>query len=164
MRIGIILISTIVLFSNSVLAQKQLEVLLDERDSLYEKQAFLESKNSNFWGTKSKKDLRRMVENLEYILRKDNQIIAAIKRENFASRTNIIYKNRDTRTENAQLEAEISKYRNLNRKKIEELKLAMEDMEAYRSTKFNYEVIILVMFFTIIGLVIYTRRLSARLK
>jgi hypothetical protein len=105
-----------------------------------------------------------MVENLEEILRKDNEIITAIKRENFASRTNIIYKSRDTREENSKLASEIVKYKNLNRQKIKELKAATDNLDLARSQKTNYEVIILVLFASLVGLIVYHRRTVARLK
>jgi len=164
MKIGsFLLIINFIFFSIPVLSQS-LESLLDERDSLYKKQAHLESRNSTFWGTKSKKDLRKMVENLEEILIKDNAIIAAIKRENYTSRTNIIYKNRDTRSENSKLESDVVKFKRLNNQKIKQLKEALDELEKAKSQKFNYELIILVLFLTTIGLIFYCRRLYSRLK
>jgi len=160
----LLILNSFILLSIPLAAQKSLGDLLDERDSLYSKQEYLASRNSTFWGTKSKKDLRKMIENLEDILIKDNEIIAAIKRENFASRTNIIYKNRDTRSEVVKLESEVMKYKRLHKQKIEELRDTLEAVEAAKSQKFTYELIILVLFITSIGLLYYNRRLYSRLK
>jgi CRISPR/Cas system-associated endoribonuclease Cas2 len=144
--------------------QKSLEKLLDERDTLYGKQEVLASRNSTFWGTQSKRDLRKMVENLEEILRKDNEIIAAIKRDNFASRTNIIYKNRDTRNKKTELQGEVNRYKRLHNQKSKELKAALEELNLAQSRKFNYELVILVFFLTITVLLFFIRRLYSKLK
>ena len=162
-RVMLVLLPTLII-SQSLLAQKSLESLLVERDTLYKKQKFLETKNTSFWGTKSKKDLRKMIENLEDILRKDNEIITAIKRESFASHSNIVYETRDTREENSKLASEVNRYKNLNKQKLKELKAAMEDLENAKSRKTNYEIIILVLVITLIGLLYYNRRLYRKLN
>lgn len=59
--------------------QKDLSVLLQERDVLFEKYSFYESQKSTFWGSQSKQDLRKIIETLKGIIRKDSEIVRAIR-------------------------------------------------------------------------------------
>lgn len=53
--------------------------LMSEREQLVLEYQFLNQQNSNFWGNKSKKDLLNIIDTLKEIIKKDSELIGAVK-------------------------------------------------------------------------------------
>lgn len=53
--------------------------LMSDREQLVLEYQYLSQQNSNFWGKKSKKDLMKIIDTLKEIIRKDSELIAAVK-------------------------------------------------------------------------------------
>ena len=59
--------------------EDKLARLMSDREQLVLEYQYLSQKNSNFWGKKSKKDLLNIIDTLKEIIRKDSELIAAVK-------------------------------------------------------------------------------------
>lgn len=57
----------------------KLTILMSEREQLILEYQYYSHQNSNFWGKQSKKDLLNIIDTLKEIIRKDSELIAAIK-------------------------------------------------------------------------------------
>ncbi|NDK54463.1 hypothetical protein [Pontibacter fetidus] len=53
--------------------------LMSEREQLVLEYQYLNQQNNSFWGNKSKKDLLSIVDTLKEIIKKDSELIAAVK-------------------------------------------------------------------------------------
>ena len=53
--------------------------LMSEREQLVLEYQYLNQQNNSFWGNKSKKDLLSIVDTLKELIRKDSELIAAVK-------------------------------------------------------------------------------------
>jgi len=53
--------------------------LMSEREQLVLEYQYLNQQNNNFWGNKSKKDLMNIIDTLKELIRKDSELIAAVK-------------------------------------------------------------------------------------
>lgn len=53
--------------------------LMGEREQLILEYQYYSGQNSNFWGKQSKKDLLNIIDTLKEIIRKDSELIAAVK-------------------------------------------------------------------------------------
>ncbi|WP_207430730.1 hypothetical protein [Sabulibacter ruber] len=79
--------------------------LIIEREQLVLKYDYLKAQENNFWGKASKEDMIAVIDALKDILRKDEEIIHAVERENLETRRNVARRA-------AQLEAEAKKLNN----------------------------------------------------
>lgn len=59
--------------------EDRLTALMNEREQLVLEYQFYNQQNSNFWGKKSKKDLLNIIDTLKEIIRKDSELIGAVK-------------------------------------------------------------------------------------
>ena len=59
--------------------EDKLSRLMSDREQLVLEYQYLSQQNSNFWGKKSKKDLLNIIDTLKEIIRKDSELIAAVK-------------------------------------------------------------------------------------
>ncbi|MEJ8756578.1 hypothetical protein WG947_06205 [Pontibacter sp. H259] len=59
--------------------EDKLARLMSDREQLVLEYQYLSQQNSNFWGKKSKKDLLNIIDTLKEIIRKDSELIAAVK-------------------------------------------------------------------------------------
>lgn len=53
--------------------------LMSEREQLVLEYQYLNQQNNSFWGNKSKKDLMNIIDTLKELIRKDSELIAAVK-------------------------------------------------------------------------------------
>lgn len=53
--------------------------LMSDREQLVMEYQYLNQQNNSFWGNKSKKDLLSIIDTLKEIIRKDSELIAAVK-------------------------------------------------------------------------------------
>lgn len=53
--------------------------LMSEREQLVLEYQYLNQQNNSFWGNKSKKDLMNIIDTLKEIIRRDSELIAAVK-------------------------------------------------------------------------------------
>lgn len=60
-------------------AEDKLARLMSEREQLVLEYQFYNQQNSNFWGKKSKSDLLNIIDTLKEIIRKDTELISAVK-------------------------------------------------------------------------------------
>lgn len=58
---------------------EKLTSLMSEREQLILEYQYYSQQNSNFWGKQSKKDLLNIIDTLKEIIRKDSELIAAVK-------------------------------------------------------------------------------------
>lgn len=58
---------------------EKLTLLMSEREQLILEYQYYSQQNSNFWGKQSKKDLLNIINTLKEIIRKDSELIAAVK-------------------------------------------------------------------------------------
>lgn len=59
--------------------EDKLSILMSEREQLILEYQYYNQQNSNFWGKKSKKDLLNIIETLKGIIKKDSELINAVK-------------------------------------------------------------------------------------
>lgn len=59
--------------------EDKLSRLMGEREQLILEYQYYSQQNSNFWGKQSKKDLLNIIDTLKEIIRKDSELIAAVK-------------------------------------------------------------------------------------
>ena len=59
--------------------EDKLSRLMGEREQLILEYQYYSGQNSNFWGKQSKKDLLNIIDTLKEIIRKDSELIAAVK-------------------------------------------------------------------------------------
>lgn len=59
--------------------EDKLNRLMGEREQLILQYQYYSQQNSNFWGKQSKKDLLNVIDTLKEIIRKDSELIAAVK-------------------------------------------------------------------------------------
>lgn len=59
--------------------ENKLSRLMSEREQLVLEYQYYAQQNNNFWGKKSKKDLLNIIDTLKEIIRKDSELIAAVK-------------------------------------------------------------------------------------
>ncbi|WP_250419060.1 MULTISPECIES: hypothetical protein [Pontibacter] len=64
---------------NAKAQEDKLARLMSEREQLVLEYQYLNQQNNSFWGNKSKKDLLKIVDTLKEIIRKDSELIAAVK-------------------------------------------------------------------------------------
>ena len=126
-------------------AQQPLEELLEERDVLYEKYEVYQSQNSSFWGTKSKKDLRKIIETLKEIIRKDTEVVQAVRGEFAKNESQLSGINRETSNRISELENELEKYKRLANRSKRELTELEADMDAVSDNHFKYQFVILLL-------------------
>ncbi|MCP2044569.1 hypothetical protein [Pontibacter sp. HSC-36F09] len=59
--------------------EDKLSRLMGEREQLILEYQYYSGQNSNFWGKQSKKDLLNIIDTLKEIIRKDSELISAVK-------------------------------------------------------------------------------------
>ncbi len=72
----------VLFFGNAQARQAQedkLTRLMNEREQLVMEYQYYNQQNSNFWGKKSKKDLINIIETLKGVIKKDSELINAVK-------------------------------------------------------------------------------------
>ncbi|WP_240773407.1 hypothetical protein [Pontibacter sp. SGAir0037] len=68
-------------FANARAQEDKLTRLMNEREQLVLEYQYYNQQNSNFWGKKSKKDLLNIIETLKGIIKKDSELIAAVREQ-----------------------------------------------------------------------------------
>ncbi len=63
----------------AVEAEDKLTRLMSDREQLVMEYQYLNQQNNSFWGNKSKKDLLQIIDTLKEIIKKDTELIAAVK-------------------------------------------------------------------------------------
>ena len=120
--------------------------IMDQRDSLIAQNKYLKERNSSFFGTKSKRDLNNIIETLEEIIKKDTELVMAVRSQNISKEyrlqdKNYIFENRITELENkkAALQRKLAQS-NLD---TEEIKNELEKLKETRKT--NQGIILLLL-------------------
>ncbi|MCC5919790.1 MAG: hypothetical protein LAT68_00220 [Cyclobacteriaceae bacterium] len=129
------------------LNEKTLEELLDARDVLYEEYKIYESTNSSFWGTKSKRDLRNIIDTLKEIIRKDTEIIKAVRVASIErqSQVNRMKGHAESRVNELESENKSLKRRlALQQKSIREIEEQLEELQKARSQNHILWLIIII--------------------
>ncbi|MDN4166954.1 hypothetical protein QWY31_15695 [Cytophagales bacterium LB-30] len=127
------------LLSQSAFAQEDsLRTLLRERDSLVVKYYDLQKQNSSFWGTKSKADLRAIIETLKGIIQKDNQVVQVIKIQHAQKANALNSKNMAGTHRLYELENALSSAQSLNAVKERKIRLLEEEVEMLKPYRFKF--------------------------
>ena len=175
---------TLLLFFTSISAhaQNRLDTLLQQRKGLYVEYSSLKEKKSNFWGTQSKADLRKIIDNLKAIIRKDDEIVREvnrqhdvkhiqIKQESALRQTDHTLKDRNYTDRIYDLNNQVASLSVVNNnlaKENESLSKENESLskqkEVASNEKFLLENVLLVGFVILLGLIFYIRRLNKKLK
>ena len=160
---------------NIATAQTHLDTLLQQRKGLYTEYADLKEKKSNFWGSQSKNDLRKIIENLKAIIKKDDEIVREvnhfheekhlqIKQESVLRQTDYTLKNRNYTDRIYELNTQVSSLTGQNHKLIDENESLKKKAMNIRSDKRLLEKVLLLGFLIIVGLIIYIRHLNKKYK
>ncbi len=168
---------TLLLFFTSISAhaQNHLDTLLQQRKSLYIEYSSLKEKKSNFWGSQSKADLRKIIDNLKAIIRKDDEIVREvnrqhevkhiqIKQESTLRQTDHTLKDRNYTDRIYDLNNQIASLSVVNNNLAKENESLSKEKEVAANEKFLLENILLVGFVILLGLIFYIRRLNKKLK
>ncbi|MDQ1088067.1 hypothetical protein [Siphonobacter sp. SORGH_AS_1065] len=102
-----------------------LNVLVGQRGTLYKKWAQDQKERNAFFGGQSKKDLRNIIETLENILAKDNEILAELNRMKQGEVAEL-------RRRNSDVAQKANSYLGESGALMEENKLLRRDLENYR--------------------------------
>ena len=152
----------IVSFSSQ--ANDKLDQLLKERKTLYKNFEFYQKQKSSFWGTQSKKDLRKAVDVLKKIIVKDSEIINQINIKHSQRNVQVISKNQVSQDYASELEYENNKLKLLlNKMTFDFNQLSSETDQMYSSTRIN-NTVIFVLILILSGLIFYTLKLKKALK
>ena len=156
-------------------AQNHLDTLLQERKGLYTEYSVLKEQKSNFWGSQSKNDLRKIIENLKAIIRKDDEIVREvnrqheekrlqIKQEHVLRQTDYTLKDRNYTDRIYELNNQVSSLSQLNNKLVKENESLSKQTESTKGEKSLLESILLIGFVVVAGLIFYIRRLNKKLN
>lgn len=138
--------------------QSALPELLDERDVLYEKYSFYENQKNSFWGTQSKKDLRKVITILKRIIQKDNEIVLAVKRSGVDERTSIVVESKESNIRVSELENDLQGALNDAITKQKEVNRLSENYEKVSKQKFQAHSIIAIETLLLIALGFFAYR------
>ena len=138
MRVLGFLTGLMLLTSAAIAQDDSLRILLHERDSLVVKYYDLQKQNSTFWGTKSKADLRQIIETLKGIIKKDNQIVQVIKIGHAQKANALNSKNMAGTHRVYELENALSSAQSLNAVKERKIRLLEEEVENLTQYRFKF--------------------------
>ncbi len=141
---SIFLLFLLILTTTTSVAQSALPELLDERDVLYEKYSYYENQKNSFWGTQSKKDLRKVILILKKIIQKDNEIVLAVKRSGVDERTAIVVESKASNLRVSELETDLQSALNDAIAKQKKANQLSEDYEKVNAQKFQAHTIIAI--------------------
>lgn len=144
--------------------QTNLDSLLKERSILYKDYEFYEKQKSSFWGTKSKKDLKNIIETLKGIIIKDNEIIKEINVASLQKNAQVVSKTQASLDWAVELENENNKLEILLKKSkfdYNELKGELELLESSEKLK---NTMLFVLTIIVAGLFIYIIYMRQGLK
>lgn len=135
-----------------------LERLMDERDRLLDQYERYEKTNSSFWGTKSKKDLKNIIGTLKNIIRKDTEVVRAVRASQVNKESGYITQNHFTTKRITELESEVSKYRSQAARRYKELQELEREANTDASYRIKYHLAILVSILLAGGLFFFAYR------
>lgn len=164
-----IVFGLILLCKTTILLQAQsryeIDRILDQRDSLVERNSYLKEKNSGIFGNKTKRDLRNTIETLEEIIRKDTELVMALRSINIHKEYRLSDKSRALEERIAELEAEANRYRRLYAKKEKELDYEKENkMERDENKNTNHKIILFLLLSNILFFVLWRRAKKTPVK
>ncbi|MFA0962914.1 hypothetical protein AB9P05_14010 [Roseivirga sp. BDSF3-8] len=136
-------------------AAEKLDALMDERDALLEQYQEYEQTNSSFWGTKSKSDLRNIISTLKGIIRKDTEIVRAVRASQVNKESSYITQNHFTSKRINELEAEVGKYQSLANRRYKEIADLEKAANKDSSFRFKYHLTILISIFLAAGMAFF---------
>ncbi|MDN5199842.1 hypothetical protein QQ008_00670 [Fulvivirgaceae bacterium BMA10] len=148
----------------AAMQERELDQLLDERDELYEKYKVYKNKKSSFWGTQSKKDLRRIVETLKEIIAKDTEIVMAIRSENAQSNQSLKSEGKNAALKIAELEEEVRARINVAANKQKEVYDLNDELKFAKKQKFGAHVTITILIILLAASIFYSYNLRKKLK
>jgi hypothetical protein len=150
--------------SPSLLANDDLDHLLKERKVLYKDFEYYQNQKSSFWGTQSKKDLRKAIEVLKRIIVKDSEIIKQINIKHTKKNVQVMSKNQVSQDYTYDLEYENNKLKLLLNKTTFDYNQTVEENEVLKSSNSINNSILFGLVVLMIGLVIYIFRLRETIK
>lgn len=165
------LLSLFILTATPVFAQdhtdksfEKLERLMDERDNLLAQYERYEGTNSSFWGTKSKKDLRNIISTLKGIIRKDTEIVQAVRATQVNKESKYVTRSHFTSKRLNELEAEVGKFRSLAARRTKEIKDLEDVAERNASFRIKYHYTILISILLAGGMVFFAYKYISLLR
>lgn len=159
--LSLFILSTI---SPLLLANDELDKLLKERKVLYKDFEFYQVQKSSFWGTQSKKDLRKAIDVLKRIIVKDSEIIKQINIKHIKKNVQVMSKNQVSQDYTYNLEYENNKLKILLNKATFDYNQMVEENEALQSSNSLNNTILFGLTVLLIGLSGYIFRLKGIIK
>jgi hypothetical protein len=154
----------LMLVSFQILADDRLDQLLEERNVLYKDFEYYKSQKSSFWGTQSKKDLKKAIDVLKKIIIKDNEIIKQINVKHIKKNVQIISKTQVSEDFANELEYDNNRLKLLLNKSTFDYNQLMEETDQLKSENKIVNSILFFFVLSILGLIFYISRLKRRLR
>ena len=159
----------------SLAAQTRLDTLLQERKDLYIEYSLLKEKRSNFWGTQSKADLKKIIDNLKTIITKDDEIVKEVNRQHEEKQIQIKQESAFRQTDNTlknrnytdliyELNDQVASLSKVNNNLLKEKESLFKSTEAVYDAKASLEKLLLFGFILLLGLFLYIMWLRKKLK
>jgi len=156
-------------------AQNRLDTLLQQRKGLYKEYSLLKEKRSNFWGTQSKADLRKIIDNLKTIIMKDDEIVKEvnrqheekhiqIKQESTLRQTDYTLKNRNYTDLIYELNDQVASLNKVNHNLVQEKESLIKTTESVNDAKASLEKLLIIVFIILLGLIFYVMWLRKKLS
>jgi hypothetical protein len=164
MKIIVAFLSLFLLNFTPSLANDNLDQLLKERKILYKDFEYYQSQKSSFWGTQSKKDLRKAIDVLKKIILKDSEIIKQINISHTKRNVQAINRNQVSQEYASELEYENNKLKLLLNKVTFDYNLTKEANNDLQSSNEVINTVLFCLIIVLLILVFYIFRLRAAVR
>ena len=137
---------------------KDINVLLTERDQLYQAYEQYKDQKSSFWGTQSKKDLRLIIDVLKGIINKDTEIVEAVRVQGLRKESNYLGQSREITDRVYTLNEEIERLQvQLGQQRKKQIE-AQEALERAQNGSSSYKILSAALAAVVVGLLVYRRK------
>lgn len=154
----------LVFVSVPLMANDKLDQLLKERKVLYADFEYYRSQKSSFWGTQSKKDLKKAVDVLKKIILKDTEIIKQINIEHTKKSVQVITKTQVTQDFSQELEYDNNRLKLLLDKTTFDYNKMLEETAELKSDNNLAYTFLFFLVVTVLALAFYIQKLRERLR
>jgi hypothetical protein len=160
----ILLVFIYLLIASPLWADDRLDQLLKERSVLYKDFEYYKNQKSSFWGTQSKKDLKKAVDVLKKIVIKDTEIIREINVKHIKKNVQIISKNHISEEFASELEYDNNRLKLLLDKTTFDYNQLIDESGQLKSENKITNTILFFLLVSIFGLIFYISKLKRRLR
>jgi ATP-dependent Zn protease len=154
----------LILAGTPLLADDKLDQLLKERKVLYRDFEYYKSQKSSFWGTQSKKDMKKAIDVLKKIIIKDNEVIKQINVQHTRRNVQTIAKTQVSQDFASELEYDNNRLKLLLDKTTFDYNRLLEEADDIKSGNIIVNSMMFFLVILITCLVFYIFKLRQRLK